>query len=134
MHNKKFWMTSLAPHVIHNVSLDWMILMMKIRWSVLHYPHLRMRLSSLARARPHYPQCCDQLGWSVGWVVLQKSSQPTQVKALLKHKLNYERSVLPEFINKVKEVIAEQQQEVERAVIGRGKYQFREQYKHLENF
>ena len=54
------------------------------------------------------------------------------MNALLKRKLDYKQSELPEFINKVKEVITEQQREVERAVISRGKYQFREQYKHLE--
>ena len=52
--------------------------------------------------------------------------------ALLKHKLDHKQSELPEFINKVKEVITEQQQEVEHAVISRGKYQFREQHNHLE--
>ena len=54
------------------------------------------------------------------------------VNAMLKHKVDYKRSELPEFICKVREVIQEQQREVERAVIGRGKYQLREQYKYLE--
>lgn len=36
------------------------------------------------------------------------------------------------FINKVKELVKEQQQEVEQAVIGKGKYQFREEYQYLE--
>ena len=54
------------------------------------------------------------------------------VNAILKRKLDYKQSELPEFIDKVKEVITEQQREVERAVISRGKYHFREQYKHLE--
>ena len=54
------------------------------------------------------------------------------VNAILKRKLDYKQSELPEFIDKVKEVITEQQREVERAVISRGKYHFQEQYKHLE--
>lgn len=54
------------------------------------------------------------------------------VNAVLKHKLDYQRNELPEFISKVRELIREQQREVERAVISRGKYQLREQYKYLE--
>ena len=54
------------------------------------------------------------------------------VNAVLKRKLDYKQSELPQFIDKVKEVIAEQQREVERAIINRGKYRFREQYKYLE--
>ena len=38
------------------------------------------------------------------------------VNALLKRKLDYKQSELPEFITKVREVIAEQQREVEHAV------------------
>ena len=53
------------------------------------------------------------------------------VNAMLKHKVNYKRNELPVFIEKVRELIKEQQQEVERAIIGRGKFQFREHYKHL---
>ena len=54
------------------------------------------------------------------------------VNAMLKHKVDYKRSEVPEFICKVREVIQEQQREVELAVIGRGKYQLQEQYKYLE--
>jgi len=42
------------------------------------------------------------------------------------------RPKLPVFIDKVKELVKEQQQEVEQADIGRGKYQFREEYWYLE--
>ena len=54
------------------------------------------------------------------------------INALLKHKVDYKRSELPIFIDKVKQLIDEQEKEVERAVINRGKYQFREQYQFLE--
>ena len=54
------------------------------------------------------------------------------INAVLKNKVNYKRNELPDFIGKLKEVIAEQQREVERAVIGRGKYRFRQQYRFLE--
>ena len=54
------------------------------------------------------------------------------VNAILKRKLDYKQSQLPEYISKVKEVIAEQQREVEWAIISRGKYQFQEQYRYLE--
>ena len=54
------------------------------------------------------------------------------VNAILKHKVDYKKNELPVFIDKVKELVKEQQREVERAVIGRGKYQFREEYRYLE--
>lgn len=53
------------------------------------------------------------------------------VNVVLKSKVNY-KSELPVFIDKLKAVIKEQDEEVERAVIGRGKYQFFSAYKHLE--
>lgn len=53
------------------------------------------------------------------------------VNAMLKHKVDYKRNELPMFINKVMELVQEQQREVERAVVCRSKYQFREQYQHL---
>ena len=37
-----------------------------------------------------------------------------------------------EFVGKLKELIDEQEKEVERAVIGRGKYRIREEYAHLQ--
>ena len=54
------------------------------------------------------------------------------VNALLKHKVDYNKSELPIFIQKLKEMVAEQNREVERAVIRRGKYRFRTSYKFLE--
>ena len=44
------------------------------------------------------------------------------MNALLKNKVEYKRSELPEFLEKLKEAINEQDREVERAVINRGKY------------
>ena len=54
------------------------------------------------------------------------------INAVLKSKVNYKKSELPLFIDKLKEAIKEQDEEVERAVLGRGKYQFCSSYKHLE--
>jgi hypothetical protein len=54
------------------------------------------------------------------------------INALLKHKVEYKRSELPVFIEKVKELVEEQNREVECAVINRGKYQLRKQFKFLE--
>ena len=54
------------------------------------------------------------------------------INAMLKQKVDYKRNELPAFIDKVKELVQEQQREVERAVIRRGKYQFRERYRYLE--
>ena len=42
------------------------------------------------------------------------------VNAVLKRKVNYKKSELPDFIDRIKETIDEQQREVERAIIGRG--------------
>ena len=54
------------------------------------------------------------------------------INAMLKRKVDYKKNELPVFVAKVKELVNEQQREVERAVIGRGKYRFREQYRYLE--
>ena len=54
------------------------------------------------------------------------------INALLKQKVNYKKSELPDFIDIIKQVIDEQQREVERAIIRRGKYKLRAQYSILE--
>lgn len=54
------------------------------------------------------------------------------INALLKHKTDYKKHQLPAFIEKVKDLIDEQLHEVERAIVGRGKWRFRPQYKFLE--
>ena len=48
--------------------------------------------------------------------------------SVLKKTVNYQRSELPDFIQKLKDLITEQYREVERAIIGRGKYELRPQY------
>ena len=48
---------------------------------------------------------------------------------MLKRKVNYKRSEFPTFVDKVKELTKEQQ-EVERAVIDRGKYKLKYQYRY----
>ncbi len=48
---------------------------------------------------------------------------------VLKHKVNYQRNELPEFLGKFSELVSEQQCEVDKAVIGRGKYELRSQYR-----
>ena len=54
------------------------------------------------------------------------------INAVLKRKVNYKKSELPDFIDIIKQVINEQQREVERAIISRGKYELRAQYSTLE--
>jgi hypothetical protein len=54
------------------------------------------------------------------------------MNALLKRKVDFKRSELPLFIEKIKEVVTEQQKEVERAIINRGKYQFQTDYRYLQ--
>lgn len=54
------------------------------------------------------------------------------INAVLKRKVHYKKSELPDFIDRIKEVVDEQQREVERAIFGRGKYKIRPQYSTLE--
>ncbi len=54
------------------------------------------------------------------------------VNSILKNVVSYKQNELPDFILKVKEVCEEQEREIECAVVRRGKYKFRPQYKHLE--
>ena len=53
------------------------------------------------------------------------------VNALLKNKMDYKKIELSVFPNKLKEVIDEQERELEQAVIGRGKYEFYTDYQYL---
>ena len=50
------------------------------------------------------------------------------VNAVNKNQVNYKSHQLIQFIEHLKEVIDEQDREVERAITGRGKYHFKEQY------
>ena len=52
--------------------------------------------------------------------------------AMLKRKVEYKKNKLLIFMNHLKQLVDEQEREVQRAVIGRGKYQFMEEYKCLE--
>ena len=54
------------------------------------------------------------------------------LNAVLKRKVNYKKNELPEFVMHLKELIDEQQWELEHAIIGQGKYVFKDEYKHLE--
>ena len=65
--------------------------------------------------------------WS--WLVTNASES---INAVIKSKVDYKKTDLPIFIEKLKELEKEQQSELERAVIGRGKYKLGEQYKFLE--
>ena len=53
------------------------------------------------------------------------------VNALLKNKMDYKKHELPVFLDKLKEVIDEQERELERAIIDRGKYKFCTDYQYL---
>lgn len=54
------------------------------------------------------------------------------INAVLKRKVDYKKSDLTVFVDFLKQVIDDQQREVERAVLGRGKYEFTEEYKYLQ--
>ena len=51
------------------------------------------------------------------------------LNAVLKHKVNYKKNEVPAFVDRLKNLIDEQ---LERAVIGRGKYWFRREFQHLQ--
>ena len=53
------------------------------------------------------------------------------INALLKRKVDYKKNELPSFLEKLKEVIDDQERELERAIIDRGKYQLCAQFSHL---
>lgn len=48
---------------------------------------------------------------------------------MLKHKVDYKQNQFPEFLEKFKELISEQDQEVNRALLGQGKYELHSQYR-----
>ena len=50
------------------------------------------------------------------------------LNAMLKRKVNYKKNELPAFVDHLKSLIDEQERELERAVIGRGKYRFRREF------
>ena len=54
------------------------------------------------------------------------------VNAILKNKVNFKKTELPLFIENVKDLVKEQRKEIERAIIGRGKYELKKGYKFLE--
>ena len=51
---------------------------------------------------------------------------------IVKNKVDYKRNQLVEFVDELKQVIDDQEREIEKAVICTGKYQFKSEYKHLE--
>ena len=69
-------------------------------------------------------------------VPLQTNLQLIPVRAqnnvVLKTKFNYKCSELPEFTQSVLELVKEQQQELEQAILGRGKIRFRAAYSNLQ--
>ena len=54
------------------------------------------------------------------------------LNAMLKRKVNYKKNELPAFVDHLKSLIDEQERELERAVIGRGKYRFRREFQHFQ--
>lgn len=54
------------------------------------------------------------------------------VNSIIKAKVEYKSSELPQFVTKLRELCDEQEREVERALICRGKYRLRPQYRQLE--
>lgn len=57
-----------------------------------------------------------------------KTNASESLNAIIKRKVSYTKNELPAFVAHLKEVVDEQQREVERAVIGRGKYKIRNEF------
>ncbi len=51
---------------------------------------------------------------------------------LIKHKVSYKASEWPGFCKLAKELIAEQESEIEKTVVNVGKYMFCREFKHVE--
>ena len=51
---------------------------------------------------------------------------------LLKRKMNLKKNELPTLVNLLRELVDEQDREVERVIIGRRKYQFRKEFQYLK--
>ena len=54
------------------------------------------------------------------------------VNSIIKSHVAYKKSQLVELTEKIRDAIDEQEREMDRAVIGRGKYRFKEEYKHFQ--
>ena len=53
------------------------------------------------------------------------------LSAVIKEKVDYKKHQWPIFNDKMKQLVDQSQQEVEKAIIGTGRYQMKEQYRHL---
>lgn len=54
------------------------------------------------------------------------------MNSVLKSRMDYKKNELPEFLDKLKSVISDQESEMERAIIGRGKYELCKHFKKME--
>ena len=54
------------------------------------------------------------------------------LNAMLKRKVRFKKNELPKFVDHLKPLVDEQERELERAVIGTGKYEFRTEFHLLE--
>ena len=54
------------------------------------------------------------------------------VNFILKSKVDYKKNELPQFVEKMRSLVCEQQDELQRAVYGRGKWKFRSAFRYLE--
>ena len=53
------------------------------------------------------------------------------LSAVIKEKVDYKKHQWPIFNDKMKQLVDQSQQEVKKAIIGTGRYQMKEQYRHL---
>lgn len=54
------------------------------------------------------------------------------MNSVIKSKVEFKKSELPDFLDKVKDAIDEQERELEKAILGRGKYKLSDKYKKYE--
>lgn len=60
------------------------------------------------------------------------TNEVESINRLIKRKVNYKATQWPDFCRQAKEIVEEQQNEVEKAVIGIGEYRLKPAYRHLE--
>ena len=69
----------------------------------------------------------------LGVQLLQFTTNASEsMNAVLKRKVDYKKNELPEFLEELRKVIDEQQHELERAIINKGKYQLCVKYRKME--
>ena len=111
---KQRWQQLEAAHSIESSVYDWF----------LQYKALIMKTTMIKSIR-------EEAGLGLPPEPFTTNASET-INSVIKAHVNYKPSQLMEFVGKLKELIDEQEREIERAVIKRGKYRLKEAYSYLE--